>query len=618
MSDVPDDQKDGPANGDQTGKRRAEPSASPGRKPGSGRPDRQYRLDKMRAQSLKPQRKTMAHDAFIDCGWGRLYFAQTFDRLDDVVEALRQEMPQQRDIAFYLRDPHVALSKAPQELFLDPSHTYRLDLHTYQPAVRRFRGFHIRRLSHRSDIAEINRIYAARNMVQVDPSFFWDRRDSRSLTYYVAQDDESGDLVGTVTGVNHYQVYHDPERGASLWCLAVDPQSPYPGIGEALVRRLAEHFQARGNAYLDLSVMHDNEQAIALYEKLGFQRLPFFALKNKNSINEKLFAGPSFDANFNPYALIIVNEARRRGIHVDVLDAENGYFRLSFGGRSVICRESLTELTSAIAMSRCADKMVTRRLLGAANVRVPAQQQAALNPDRNADFLHEHGAIVVKPRHGEQGRGVSVNITDAAHLEQAVEAARRVDDHVLLEEYFDGIDLRIIVIGFKLVAAAIRRPAAIIGDGSSTIEALIKAQSRRRMAATNGESRIPLDQETERTIRSAGFGLADILPAKKQLFVRKTANLHTGGTLHDVTDRLHPHLCQAAITCAKTIDIPVVGVDMIVKSPSEPDYIVIEANERPGLANHEPQPTAERFIDLLFPHSLPTDLKLSKDIGGGS
>jgi hypothetical protein len=33
--------------------------------------------------------------------------------------------------------------------------------------------------------------------------------------------------------------------------------------------------------------------------------------------------------------------------------------------------------------------------------------------------------------------------------------------------------------------------------------------------------------------------------------------------------------------------------------------VFIEANERPGLANHEPQPTAERFMDLLFPYSAP-------------
>jgi len=98
---------------------------------------------------------------------------------------------------------------------------------------------------------------------------------------------------------------------------------------------------------MDLSVIHDNTQAIRLYEKLGFQRVPVFCLKHKNSYNEPLFAAPPPEdySQLNPYAMIIVNEARRRGILVEVLDAQAGYFKLSCGGRSVICRESLTELT---------------------------------------------------------------------------------------------------------------------------------------------------------------------------------------------------------------------------------------------------------------------------------
>jgi len=70
-----------------------------------------------------------------------------------------------------------------------------------------------------------------------------------------------------------------------------------------------------------------------------------------------------------------------------------------------------------------------------------------------------------------------------------------------------------------------------------------------------------------------------------------------------VTAETHPALIRAAITAARAIDIPVTGIDLMVTSPREPDYAFIEANERPGLANHEPQPTAERFVDLLFPLS---------------
>jgi D-alanine-D-alanine ligase-like ATP-grasp enzyme len=173
----------------------------------------------------------------------------------------------------------------------------------------------------------------------------------------------------------------------------------------------------------------------------------------------------------------------------------------------------------------------------------------------------------------------------------------------------DGEDLRLIVIDFKVVAAAVRRPARVIGDGRSTIRHLIEHQSRRRAAATDGESTIPLDAETERAVRSAAHSLDDVLQEGVEIAVRKTANLHTGGTIHDATSELNPALAEAAIAAARAIDIPVAGIDFIVRSPAESEYFFIEANERPGLANHEPQPTAERFVDLLFPMSIPAPLR---------
>ena len=85
--------------------------------------------------------------------------------------------------------------------------------------------------------------------------------------------------------------------------------------------------------------------------------------------------------------------------------------------------------------------------------------------------------------------------------------------------------------------------------------------------------------------------------------MRRTANLHTGGTIEDVTDRLHPDVAEAAVRAATALGIPVTGLDFLVPDVDGPDYVFIEANERPGLANHEPQPIVERFVDLLFPET---------------
>jgi GNAT-family acetyltransferase (TIGR03103 family) len=566
-----------------------------------------HRLQRLRAHAQGPAGNggvAPKPHASVDCGWGRLIFAQTFDDPAELVDVLRAEGPERRDIVFHVRDPHVLLAAAPQEIFLDPSHTFRLDLATYRSSRRQPRGFFMRRLSSEADARAVNRIYAARGMVPVRPDFFWSNRDNRAITYFVAEDEASGEIIGTVTGIDHGRAFADPEQGSSLWCLAVDPQARHPGIGEMLVRRLAEHFSARGAAYMDLSVLHDNEQAIALYEKLGFRRVPVFAVKRKNPINEKLFARPLDDYGaLNPYARLIVDEAHRRGVHAEITDAEGGFFRLSHGGRSVHCRESLSELTSAVAMSICDDKAVTRRVVANAGLAVPEQMAAGDDAGALEAFRKKHGRVVVKPARGEQGRGVAVGLDTAGDMRRAIAAAREVCDRVLVEACFEGEDLRLVVIDFKLVAAAVGRPPRIVGDGRRKIRTLIESQSRRRAAATGGESRIPVDAETKRCLAAAGLTLDSIPEQGREVVVRKTANLHTGGSIHDVTGIVHPRLVEAAVKAARAIDIPVVGIDFMVRAPSEPDYVFIEANERPGLANHEPQPTAERFLDLLFPLS---------------
>lgn len=538
----------------------------------------------------------------LDCGWGRLLFAQTFEDNDALLAEIREEAPASRDIAFYVRDPHVLLALTPQEIFLDPSHTYRLDLSSYRGSNRRMRGVTIRRFASDADVEGINAVYGSCGMVQVRPDFFSTERDNRAVTYFIAQDDLTGQIVGTVTGIDHQRLFDDPERGASLWCLAVHPQAGQPGIGEKLLRKLAEHFQARGLRHVDLSVMYDNDKAIKLYEKLGFRRVPLFVVKRKNAINEKFFALPieSYDA-LNPYAKLIVDEALRRGIHVEITDAEGGFFRLSHGGRSIHCRESLSELTSSVAMSICDDKATTHRFVSEAGIVVPEQMDAEAGEARMEAFLARHGKLVVKPARGEQGRGISVGVTTMQALKAAIRQARTVCERVLLEACFEGEDLRLVVIDRKLVAAAVRRPPRIVGDGKSTVRTLIDVQSRRRAAATGGESRIPIDAETKRCLAEQGLSLDAVLEDGRETVVRKAANLHAGGTIHDVTARVHPKLVEAACRAAEAIDIPVVGIDFMVRDPERPDYVFIEANERPGLANHEPQPTAERFVDLLFP-----------------
>lgn len=551
-------------------------------------------------RARKPS-KDMLRAAVVDCGWGRLIFGQTFEDPSRIAGALQEETQGRRDIAFYVSEPHLVLAQAPQALFLDPSHTFRLDLTGSKIKPGAAAGLAVRK-ARRGDEAGINAIYSGHGMVPLRPGYIAALDSAGPVRILVAEDKAQRRVVGVVMGVDHSSAFDDPANGASLWALAVDGRAALPGIGQRLVLGLAAAHQAAGRSYMDLSVMHDNTEAIALYQKLGFAQVPVFSVKMKNQINERLFIGPEPGAELNIYATIITDEARRRGIAVEIEDAEAGLFRLSLGGRSINCRESLTDLTSAVAMSRCDDKALTHRLLAAAGLDVPRQETVASEADAIA-FLKRHGRVVIKPARGEQGTGVAVDLRSERSVATAFRQARSLCERVVAEEFVEGEDLRIIVIAGEVVAAAVRRPAGIVGDGKHSIMALIDKQSRRRAAATRGESRIPLDAETERCVRQAGYSLHDILADGTPLTVRKTANLHTGGTIHDVTAQLNPVLAEAAVKAASVLNMPVVGFDLIVTAPDQANYRFIEANERPGLANHEPAPTAERLVDLLFPQT---------------
>jgi ribosomal protein S18 acetylase RimI-like enzyme len=200
----------------------------------------------------------MADDVALEMGWGRLIFGQTFADPEKLAEVLRQEGPGRRDICIYAREPHVLVARAPAELFIDPSHTYRLrfsdDATESLPS-----GFTIRTLQSPEDAHAMNRVYVRCGMVPAPVDVIWDNHLQRdAVDYLVAVRDDDGTVVGTVTGVDHLRLFADPEDGSSLWTLAVDPASSLPGVGAALTHALAAIYRSRDRAYMDLSVAHDN------------------------------------------------------------------------------------------------------------------------------------------------------------------------------------------------------------------------------------------------------------------------------------------------------------------------------------------------------------------------
>ncbi|PIT99602.1 MAG: N-acetylglutaminylglutamine synthetase [Bdellovibrionales bacterium CG10_big_fil_rev_8_21_14_0_10_45_34] len=571
------------------------------------RKHQQHRYQKARSENLLASQHNLlsaskAPDCVVNCGWGRLIFGQTFSSTEKMVSQLLKEESGTRDIAFYIKDPHIVLNHSPAHLFLDPSHTFRIWFENYRPAKTPKRNLLIRRIQSKTDIPEIETILRARNMVPIDPLYLWKKRRSKDVFPLVAESLVDNQIVGFVIGLNHVETFDDFEKGSSLWSLAVSPTASLPGVGEALTRYLIEYFQATGNSFLDLSVMHDNESAIKLYEKLGFQRVPVFAVKIRNTFNEPLYTQAPVES-LNPYAEIIVREAIRRGLQVDIVDPKLSLFTISSGARKLRMRESLSDLTSAYSFLLCDNKTLTNKVLAEASLQVPEQVDAR---DKKGwlRLLDRYSKVVVKPISGEQGRGVYVGLESIQSVELAIAQLISTGHRsVIVEQMVKGFDVRIIVIGKKFVAAAVREPPQVTGDGRTSLRELIEKQSRRRSQATGGESKIPIDEEMLRCLHENKVGLDDVLDVGQTLVVRKASNVHQGGTIKDVTPLISPFIQREAERAAQALDIPVVGFDFMMKAISGNHYVIIEANERPGLANHEPQPVVEKYIDLLFPET---------------
>ncbi len=158
----------------------------------------------------------MKHDVIQELGWGRLVFGQTFAEIEEIGRVLRDEAGGTRDICMYLTDPHVLVALHPEEYFIDPSHTYRLDLENRLPVPVEVPGVKVRSIETEADCEAINRIYVTRSMVPADVSVIWDNHhNAEAMHYLVAEDESTGEIIGTVTGVDHSELFDDPERGSS-------------------------------------------------------------------------------------------------------------------------------------------------------------------------------------------------------------------------------------------------------------------------------------------------------------------------------------------------------------------------------------------------------------------
>jgi cyanophycin synthetase len=318
------------------------------------------------------------------------------------------------------------------------------------------------------------------------------------------------------------------------------------------------------------------------------------------------------EGQMGPSTKSLVDEARRRGIPVLRLD-DDSLIQLGYGSRQQRIEATIAGTTSQIAVDIAGNKNATKQLLTAANIPVP--QGWVVNSVENLEeAINNIGfPIVIKPLDGNHGNGATINVQDVDSARKAFRRAQQYSEKVIAERYCTGEDFRALVINYKFVAAALRTPAHVIGDGIHTIAQLVEivnSDPRRGFCHSNMLTRIDIDEVSLELLQQQGYGPDTVLLKDTICYLKPTANLSTGGTATDVTDEVHPDNKRLFERVARTVGLDICGIDVIagtLQTPlAENGGVVIEVNAAPGFRMHlqptfgQPRNVAAPVIDMLF------------------
>lgn len=193
---------------------------------------------------------------------------------------------------------------------------------------------------------------------------------------------------------------------------------------------------------------------------------------------------------------------------------------------------------------------------------------------------------IVKPNSKSQGVGVQ-KVHNEEQLEEALHRIFAIDDIALLQEVVPGLDYRLLVYKERLVAAYVRRPLSVIGDGKTTLEVLTEKTLTELSKKSRPHIRKEHLKESVYDHLRKEYDTLRLIPNKEEVVaLLPNANLSMGGAAYNVTSELHSSYIELALSVTRDMGLTFAGIDIIAEDNiSKPigKYAIIEVNAMPGL-----------------------------------
>jgi len=366
------------------------------------------------------------------------------------------------------------------------------------------------------------------------------------------------------------------------------------------------------------------------------EKVGIYAAKAAVSIAESLIAGEEYDLDYDiqkmreirervrlgPSTGSIVEEAVSRDIPWVRLGS-NSLVQLGFGVNQLRFQATITCKTSNIAVDIACDKEDTKKMLDDASIPVAKGDICYDEEDLEYTIKKIGYPIVIKPLDGNHGKGASINVTKWEDAVLGLKHAKEYSRRVIVEKFIEGFDFRVLVIDNKVVAAAQRVPAHVIGDGKSTINALIEKENqdpRRGYGHENVLTEIEINKDSKELLDKLGYTEESVPKNSEIVYLKSTANLSTGGTSMDITDMIHPENIFLAERISRVIGLDICGIDIMAANLTQSLYenggVILEVNAAPGFRMHLapseglPRNVAAPVIDMLYPPGKPSRIPI--------
>ena len=325
------------------------------------------------------------------------------------------------------------------------------------------------------------------------------------------------------------------------------------------------------------------------------------------------------DEIIGPTTKSICDYAEKSGLPVMRL-GESDFYQIGYGKQGRIIEGSISSNTKCVSVDISCDKMLTKEILNTQGIPV-AQGGKVTNVINLLKEAERIGyPVVLKPQYGNKGKGVILNIKNEKELLLSYNKLKNNFKDLLIEKYYVGKDYRVCVINNKVIAVALRLPPFIIGNGKDNILNLIKKVNNDPLRGVDHEkplTKIKLDEEVLECITKQNKNLMYVPLENEKIYLRKNANLSTGGIAIDYTDEICEENIDLCVRVAKALNLDICGIDICTNDISKPlgsDSVIMEVNSAPGLRMHLnpsegiPRDVGKEIVNMLYennPHNIP-------------